>query len=85
MKTKQTHLLTALCALALFALPATFAAPGDTHFRKTVTEGNGFISLAEHTVSAKAMFDRIDTDRNGTITLTEMEASKGLGDAMGMG
>lgn len=80
-KTKSTLLLA--CGFALAALPGAFAAHTPEHakgsqeamFKAMDTDGDGFVSRAEHAASGKQMFTDADTDHNGTVTLAEMTAA----------
>ena len=39
------------------------------------SNGDGMLSAEEHATGAKAMFDKLDADRDGFVTATEMDAA----------
>ncbi len=78
MKTKTTYSLATLCALSLLALPAAFASHSEDQFKKIDTDGDGFLSRAEHAVHASQMFATMDANHDGVVTPAEMEACKDL-------
>ncbi|HEV8694842.1 MAG TPA: hypothetical protein VGQ93_11770 [Lysobacter sp.] len=45
---------------------------------KMDTNGDGMLSASEHDASAQAMFDEMDTDKNGSISQEEMRAGHAM-------
>jgi Ca2+-binding EF-hand superfamily protein len=80
MKHSKTTLTMALWGVAVTALFG-FVAPANAHgsiddeLKKMDTNGDGKISADEHAAGAKMMFDKMDADHDGKVTVTEMDAA----------
>ncbi len=46
----------------------------DAQFKSMDTDGDGRLSPDEHAAGAKRMFDAMDVDKDGTVTIAEMDA-----------
>jgi Ca2+-binding EF-hand superfamily protein len=84
MKTFPMSALAIACALALSPAFAGDNGDDDGHKGHTSaqsemkmmdTDKNGRITMAEHTMGAKKMFEKIDADYDGRVTATEMDAA----------
>jgi Ca2+-binding EF-hand superfamily protein len=80
---KRTSLIVA-CSVALCALPGALSAQAadktaqdaaDKHFKQMDSDGDGKISRTEHAAGAKKMFADCDSNKDGTVTAVEMDAS----------
>lgn len=65
-----------VCALSGGALAADHPSEGliDAQFKAMDTDGDGKLSPDEHAAGAKRMFDAMDVDKDGTVTIAEMDA-----------
>lgn len=79
MDMKLTHLAAALSGgLMILSLSAMAGEKmGDMHdpMKMMDSNGDGMVSSSEHAAGAKAMFDKLDADRDGFVTATEMDAA----------
>lgn len=76
MKTTVQCFLIALCAISLAALPAAFAGGDkDNKFQKMDADGDGFVTRAEAASAGTQMFGQTDANRDGALTLAEMQSS----------
>lgn len=61
-------------------VPAATAAPDvarqDLAFEGADTNGDGLVSSAEYAASANRMFRSMDADRNGTLTVAELDSAR---------
>lgn len=74
MKTPKHHYIRILiCGATLLVLPAAFAS-NAAKFKILDTNNDGRVSRAEYAAGATLMFNRLDTDDDGILTVAEMEA-----------
>lgn len=80
-RTKSRSLL--VCAFALAAAPFALAEhasghPADAMFKSMDANSDGQISRAEHATGGKKMFTDADANRDGFVTVVEMDAAHKL-------
>ena len=70
--------LAIICVCALSGVVSAADHPSedliDAQFKTMDTDGNGRLSPDEHSAGAKRMFDAMDANKDGTVTIAEMDA-----------
>ena len=64
-----------VCAMSVVASAADHPSEDlvDAQFKTMDTDGNGRVSPDEHAAGAKKMFDAMDANKDGTVTIAEMD------------
>jgi Ca2+-binding EF-hand superfamily protein len=75
MNTRKTTLIVA-GGFVLAALPSVFAGSTGAKFKQMDTDSDGHISREEHAAVALAAFDKLDANRDGVVTATELAGNQ---------
>lgn len=74
----ERYSLAILCVCALSGVASAADHPSedqiDAQFKAMDADGDGRLSPDEHAVGAKRMFDTMDANKDGTVTIAEMDA-----------